>query len=408
MICKKHVLVVSQYFYPEQFRINDICKEWVKRGYHITVLTGIPNYPLGRFYKGYGIWKKRREKYENIDIIRIPIMPRGNNMLLLCLNYASFVISGFFWFLITRVKADCVFIYEVSPMTQALPGIWYAGKMHIPCFLYVTDLWPENIQSVTGLKNPIIIKLIEKMVCYIYRKSKHIFTSSRSFISAIEGKGVVRDKLSFWPQYAEDFYYPIRGGMITEIPKDGVFNIIFAGNIGYAQGLDILPSVASILKSKEIKVRFNIVGDGRYKEVLQEQVENKGVTSYFNFIAKKPAEDIPSYIGACDAALISLAKSDVFARTIPAKLQSCMACGCPILLSADGEVQDIIKHANCGMMSGAGDIEGLAGNIILMSQYSPIELKNLAENAKNYSEKYFNKQSLLDEIDDYIGGRIYV
>ena len=129
---KKHILVISQYFYPEQFRINDICQEWVKRGYKITVLTGIPNYPQGRFYKGYNWFQKRRDEYKGIHVIRIPLIPRGNCAIMLMLNYFSFVFFGFFWKLFTRVKADKVFIFEVSPMTQALIGVWYAKKEKVP------------------------------------------------------------------------------------------------------------------------------------------------------------------------------------------------------------------------------------------------------------------------------------
>ncbi|MDD3141870.1 MAG: glycosyltransferase WbuB, partial [Lachnospiraceae bacterium] len=147
---KKQILVISQYFHPEQFRINDICKEWVKRGYKVTVITGIPNYPQGKYYKGYGLLKKRKEIYKGIEVIRIPLIPRGKNTLMLVLNYSSFVIAGFFWEMFTKIKADLMFIFEVSPMTQALPGIWYAKKRKIPCYLYVQDLWPENVEIITG------------------------------------------------------------------------------------------------------------------------------------------------------------------------------------------------------------------------------------------------------------------
>ncbi len=137
---KKHILVISQYFYPETFRINDIATEWVKRGYKVTVVTGIPNYPEGKFYKGYGWFRNNREIWNGIEIIRIPIIPRGSNSIGLILNYLSFVVSGFFWKCFTRIKTDYVFIFEVSPMTQALFGVWYARRRKIPCYIYVQDL----------------------------------------------------------------------------------------------------------------------------------------------------------------------------------------------------------------------------------------------------------------------------
>ena len=268
---KKHILVIAQYFYPEQFRINDICTEWVKRGYKVTVITGIPNYPQGKYYKGYGLFKKRKETYNGIDIIRIPLIPRGNNAILLALNYLSFVVSGFFWKVFTKIKADFVFIFEVSPMTQALPGVWYAKKRKIPCYLYVQDLWPENVEIITGIKNKHIINVIGKMVDYIYSKCTRIFTTSTSFVESINKRGVPLQRIEYWPQYAEDFYVPLEKTNSSEIPKDNAFNIIFAGNIGNAQGLEILPIAAALIKAQNIdcNIRFNIIGDGRFKKNLR-------------------------------------------------------------------------------------------------------------------------------------------
>ena len=172
---KKHILIISQYFYPEQFRINDICTEWVKRGYKVTVVTGIPNYPEGKYHKGYSLRKQRKSVYNGAEVIRIPLIPRGNNVVMLMLNYFSFVISGFFWKAFSKVKADLVFNFETSPMTQALPAVWYAKKHKIPFYLYVQDLWPENVEIITGIKSRLVIGPIEKMVGYIYKNSSIIF-----------------------------------------------------------------------------------------------------------------------------------------------------------------------------------------------------------------------------------------
>lgn len=400
---KKHILVIAQYFYPEQFRINDICTEWVKRGYKVTVVTGIPNYPQGKYYDGYGLFKKRKETYNGMDIIRIPLVPRGNNAIMLALNYLSFVVSGFFWKSFTRIKADFVFIFEVSPMTQALPGVWYAKKRKIPCYLYVTDLWPENVEIVAGIKNKTILNTIGIMVDYIYKRCDRIFTSSESFIQAIVDRGTDRKKFEFWPQYAEDYYKPVdkEKANIPEIPQDDIFNIIFAGNIGFAQGLDVLPEAAKILKKTNTKVRFNIVGDGRFKETLKAKVEESQVTDYFNFIDKQPATRIPEFMAVSDATLISLSKSKVFSITLPAKTQSCLACGVPVIVSADGEIQDVIKKADAGVCSDAGDAKGLAENINKLVNMSAEKHKDMAQNAVDYYQKYFDKETLLNRMDQW-------
>jgi len=400
---KKHILVIAQYFYPEQFRINDICTEWVKRGYKVTVVTGIPNYPQGKYYDGYGLFKKRKETYNGMDIIRIPLIPRGNNAIMLALNYLSFVVSGFFWKMFTNIKADYVFIFEVSPMTQALPGVWYAKKMKIPCYLYVTDLWPENVEIVAGITNKRILNAIGVMVDYIYKRCDRIFTSSESFIQAIVDRGTKREKLEFWPQYAEDYYKPVDKGNanIPEIPNDDIFNIIFAGNIGFAQGLDVLPEAAKILKETNTKVRFNIVGDGRFKETLKSNVEENQVQDYFNFIDKQPATRIPEFMAVSDATLISLSKSKVFSITLPAKTQSCLACGVPVIVSADGEIQDVINKADAGVCSNAGDAKGLAENIQKLVSMPGQKHKDMAQNAVDYYQKNFDKETLLNRMDQW-------
>jgi glycosyltransferase involved in cell wall biosynthesis len=322
---------------------------------------------------------------------------------MLALNYLSFVVSGFFWKAFTKIKADYVFVFEVSPMTQALPGVWYAKKRKIPCYLYVTDLWPENVEIVAGITNKRILNAIGVMVDYIYKRCDRIFTSSESFIQAIVDRGTEREKLEFWPQYAEDYYKPVDkdNANIPEIPNDDIFNIIFAGNIGFAQGLDVLPEAAKILKETNTKVRFNIVGDGRFKETLKSNVEENQVQDYFNFIDKQPATRIPEFMAVSDATLISLSKSKVFSITLPAKTQSCLACGVPVIVSADGEIQDVINKADAGVCSNAGDAKGLAENIQKLVSMPGQKHKDMAQNAVDYYQKNFDKETLLNRMDQW-------
>lgn len=401
----KHILVIAQYFYPEQFRINDICTEWVKKGYKVTVVTGIPNYPQGKYYPGYGLFKKRKENYNGVEIIRIPLIARGKTSIMLALNYLSFVVSGFFWNLFTMVKADYVFIFEVSPMTQALPGVWYAKKRKVPCYLYVQDLWPENVEIITGITNKYIIGVIGKMVDYIYARCDKIFATSNSFVHSIANRGVEEEKIAYWPQYAEDFYIPKEKSAVPEIPNDDAFNIIFAGNIGNAQGLDILPKVACLLKKKNLtrKIRFNIVGDGRYKKDLIELINISNVAEMFNFVSRQPATRIPELLASNDVAFQCLTDSPLFAMTIPAKLQSYMACGIPVIASANGETSRILNEAEAGLCSPAGDAHKLTDIIIEIMNKSPEKLKVMGINARKYYNKNFNKQDLLNEMDSYFG-----
>lgn len=396
---QKHILVVTQYFHPESFRINDMCVEWVKRGYKVTVLTGLPNYPEGKIYTGYRHGKKRRETWQGVDIIRIPLIARGKGAFRLALNYFSFVVSGLFWKTFTRLKADLVFSFEVSPMTQVLVGCWYAKRRKIPHYLYVQDLWPENVEIVTGIHSKAVLNPIGKMVNRIYKNCDLIFATSESFVTEIQ-KRVFDDKskVKYWPQYAEEFYRPTE----TRIPElaDDAFKIIFTGNIGQAQGLDILPRTAKLLKEKAQNVKFVIVGDGREKDALVEDIKLHGVEDMFTLIPRKPAEEIPAYLCSCQAAFVSFMDNELFAKTIPAKLQSYMACGMPIIAAATGETERIVKEADCGVSAKIGDAEDLARAVSELIRES--DPSRLGANARVYFEQHFKKEMLMDKMDAYI------
>ena len=392
------LLVISQYYYPEQFRINDICEEWVKRGYAVTVLTGIPNYPEGKFYKGYNFFKKRKEIINGVEIIRIPIIPRGKNSIMLLLNYISFVFSGFFFSKFTRRKFDKVFTYEVSPITQALPAIWYAKRKKIESILYVMDLWPESIELATGKKNEKLFNIIDKLVNYIYKNTDKILTSSESFRKDIIEKGYDANKVEFWPQYAETFYSS-KDNKPTEIKKDDNFKIIFTGNIGQAQGLDILVGTAKILKEKNEKVIFYIVGNGRAKEELKGKIKENNVENIIKLIDQKPAEEIPSYISECDSTFISLKSNNISEKILPAKIQSYLACGKPIIGCAKGEIEKVINDSKSGICCIEESEQRLAETIIEMKNKTKEELEQYGKNAKQYYEKNYEKNYLLNKID---------
>lgn len=403
---KPHILVISQYFYPEEFRINDICKEWIKRGYQVTVVTGIPNYPQGRFFKGYSWFKGRNEIYEGVRIIRLPIIPRGKNSLMLILNYLSFVVSGGIWKLFTPVKADKVFIFEVSPMTQALVGVWYAKRRKIPCCIYVQDLWPENVEAVVGIKNRQIIGGINRMVDYIYRNCSVILTTSPSFVRRIEERIAAWDsggvsKVKYWPQYAEEFYVPAEKKPLGDLPEDDSFRIVFTGNIGYAQGLSILPQIAALLKERKVYCKFIIIGDGRYREEFEREIAKNRVGEMFLMLGKKKAEDIPNYLAWCDIAFLSFTDNQMFEMTIPAKLQSYMSCGKAVIAIAKGESKRIIEEAECGWVFDYGDATSVARVLEeLVTEHH--DLERYEENALKYNSVKFNKEILLEFLENII------
>ena len=405
----KHILLISQYFHPETFRVNDMACEWVKRGYKVTVLTGIPNYPMGKYFDGYDKTHRTREIWNGVNIIRIPLVARGNsrnkflNAVGMAANYLSFVRNGKKWVKskeASNLKPDLVFTFEVSPMTQALIGIWYGRRYNVPTYLYVQDLWPENVETVTGIHSKMIIGPIDRMVDKIYQETGIIFTTSPSFVEAIVSRKVPvdRNKVHYWPQYAEEFYRPMAPHYIKGIENDGIFKIAFTGNIGTAQGLDILPKAAKLLKKDE-PVKFVIVGDGRYQPEFEHQIDQDGVRDKFLMIPRVPAEKVPEILSACDAGFISFNKTRLWENTIPAKLQSYMACGKAIVASASGETKRVIDEAGCGVCTEIGNAEALVDGIRRIMR---LDSRELGIKAREYFETHFDKKKLMDEMDSFL------
>ena len=393
------ILIVAQYFYPESFRINDIATEWVKRGNKVTVLTGIPNYPMGKFFPGYSWTKKRTEQWNGINIIRIPLIARGHSSIGMVLNYYSFVISGWFWNRFNSIKADIVFSYETSPMTQVKVGCGYAKKHKVPHFLYVQDLWPENVETVTGIHNRLIIGPIDRMVDKIYKQVDKIFVTSPSFVDAVVNRKnpVDPQKVFYWPQYAEEFYRPIENKGYEGIPDDNSLKIAFTGNIGTAQGLDILPQTAKLMKDDN--VRFVIVGDGRYQVEFEKHIDECGVRDKFILLPRVQSTLVPEILSACDAGFISFNKTPLWEMTILAKLQSYMACGKPIIASASGETKRIIEESQCGICTEIGNAQALADGI---KKIMTMDRVQMSCNARKYFESHFDKKKLMDEMDNYL------
>ena len=365
-----------------------------------------------------------------MEIIRIPLIARGNsqnkllNAIGMTANYFSFIISGRRWVRSRQARAldaDLAFTVEVSPMTQALIGCWYGKRFDIPVFLYVQDLWPENVVTVTGIHSPIVIKPIEEMVKYIYDHTDEIFTTSPSFVKEIVKRGAEKERVHYWPQYAEEFCCPIDrieaeerlrttntelAFLVEKINAEDAFYIAFTGNIGTAQGLDILPKTAEVLKDKwhlhsgrHLNVHFIIVGDGRYQDKFEQEIEERDVSDMFIFVSRQRAEVIPDILALADAAFLSFGPDNLWQMTIPAKLQSYMACGKPIIAAAEGETERVIKEAECGVCVPIGNSISLAGAIESMVS---VDLKMLSENSRNYAEKYFKKSQLMDEMENLI------
>ena len=350
----KKILIVSQYFYPEQFRVNDIAASLVKKGYEVTVLTGLPNYPKGSFFKGFNWFNLNKEiHYEGVKIIRLPIWPRGKNKFSLILNYLSFLWLGNIWAILTSKNFDLVFTYGISPILQGEIANTYAKRHHVRSYLYLMDFWPYSIEAVDGIKNKSLLKFIKDWSLKIYKESTKILISSEGYRQDLIDLGINDSKIHYWPQYSEDFYQVEKEDNTRTpdlIKEKGFFYFGFTGNFGKAQG--ILEFIDFIHKYKNElllrKVKFVLIGDGIEKTRINTLIDKYELKSIITLLHSKPAKEIPYYLAKFDAALLLIREHPHLAKVIPAKLQTYVACEKPIWLVGDGFLASFIQDNQIG------------------------------------------------------------
>ena len=391
------ILIITQYFYPENFRINDLVFSLKKRGYDIDVLTGKPNYPKGEYFEGYS-WKgPKEEKINNINVFRSNLFVRkSGGVIRLFLNYLSFLFFGIFKVFSINKKYDKIFVYAPSPITVGFLGYFAAKRFRCKSYLWVHDLWPESVKVAGGVNNKFILFLINLMTKIIYSLNDVILIQSPYFEKYLTSQGVNSEKIIYYPYYAEDFYKPEKkkSEILKKFPKG--FNILFAGNIGVAQSLQTIIKAIELIKSKKINVIF--LGEGRDKKRIQELINKKNLNKKFTFLGSYPAEYMSEFFSCADALYISLKKAKIFSYTIPGKLQSYLACGKPIIGSLDGIGKKIIMESRSGLCSNAEDHLKLSENIIKLSEMSDEERNILSKNAIKYFKSNFEKEKLIDEL----------
>jgi hypothetical protein len=353
----KKILIISQYFFPEQFRINDIAASLVNRGYDVTVLTGLPNYPKGKFLPGFNWFNLKKEAfYQGVKIIRLPIWPRGRSKISLICNYFSFLFLGKLWATFTKAKFDIVFTYGLSPILQGEVAILYSEKFKVPNFIYIMDFWPYSIEAVNGIKNKFILKLIKKWSFNIYRKSSKILISSEAYRKDLTDIGVLEEKIIYWPQYNEDFYKAENedNNQTKDLIKDKkYFYFGFTGNFGKAQGIIEFLIFVNLCKSDLIlrKVKFVLIGDGIEKSKIETFVLQNDLNELVAILPTMPAKKIPFYIAKFDAALLLIKQNLHLSKVIPAKLQTYVACEKPIWFIGNGYLAKFIEENKIGFAS---------------------------------------------------------
>lgn len=385
------ILVVCQHFYPENFRINDICYELVSRGHNITVLTGLPNYPKGKVLKEYKWFKNRNQIINGVKIKRCSLVGRGNSTLMMIINYMWFAMFGSIKALFMKKDFDLVYVYQLSPITMAIPGIVVKKIKKIPLVIHVLDQWPVSITTGGISKESTPYKILTRWSKKIYNNADLITCSSKSFKKYFINELKISEdkKFLYMPSYAEDNYKNIKH------KNNKTFDLVFAGNIGPAQSVETIVEAANILK-KHKNIKFHIVGDGLNRKKCESMAQKYNLKNIY-FYGHHPIEEMPKYYAIADAFLITMVDNEVVNSTLPAKIQSYMIVGKPIIGAISGEVSEVIKEAKCGLCCNSLDYIELANLIIKASKSD--NLAKWGNNGYKYYIKNFTKEKCINDLE---------
>ena len=398
------ILIVSQYFWPEVFRINELAAGLQARGHEVTVLTGLPNYPEGRFFKGYNFFTPRKETYQGIKIVRVPLLPRGSNRKFgLIMNYLSYVFFGcLLGSFYCRGHYDLIFVAQYSPFTVGIPAVLLKWLKKVPLMFWVQDLWPESLIATHSVHSGLVLKAVTRMVRFIYRQCDRILVQSKGFIPNVASLGAEPEKILYFPNWAGEARLDKFAGPsqpIAGLPEG--FRLVFAGNIGVAQDFEtILAAMEQLDQYPDI--HLVVVGEGRQGNWVKKQLPLQGLTNKVHLIGQRPITEMPAYFAAADALLVTLKAEPIFALTIPTKVQSYLACGKPIIAALNGEGAKVIVEAGAGLTCPSSDAIALAGIIKNVYKMSAQERENMGAKGKKYYQNNFDYSRLIIKLEEYI------
>lgn len=392
-------------FWPESFRINDLCDGFIEHDIEVDVLCGEPNYPEGEWFEGYGPFKNRHQEHNGIKIHRTFEIKRGcNTNIRIFVNYITFPIASIFHIpYLLKEKYDRIFIYQLSPVYMGIAGIIVGKLQKTKIITYVMDLWPENLYSVLNFDNKFIRKLLMLSSTWFYKKSdKLICLSDKAIDILMERTGKPREKFCFLPQCCEKIYEtPVYNKELVDRFGTG-FNVVYTGNISPAQDFDLIIEAASILKKDGYKIRWIIVGDGMSRKDAEAKIQKCGLAECFYFEGFKPIEDIPQYTYIASCLIACLVESSLLDCTIPAKVMSYIAAGKPVVLAMDGEANTIINENHCGLAGNSGDVIALVENIKKIYDMADAERNILGQNSQRLHYEKFERNANLEKLVDFI------
>ena len=400
-----HVLIVTQHFWPENFRINDLAAGLIERGHQVTVLTGIPNYPGGRFFPGYGFFKKTREEYKGTRIIRLPLVPRGKGSgIRLAINYLSFALSAIVLSpIFCRGGFDLIFVCQLTPVTVGLPALLLKKIRRIPILFWILDLWPESLSATGAIRSGWMLEQVDKLVRFIYRGCDKIVVASKGFLPSVIAKGIPAERTGYFPNWYESEYriHPDQDDATCTADMPVGFRVMFAGNIGVAQDFGTILSAAELLKQYQ-DIYWVILGDGRQFEWVKEQVKLRELEDRVLLLGRHAPERMVGYFAQADSMLVTLKRDPVFALTIPGKIQSYLACGRPIVAALDGQGAQLIRESGAGFASSAEDVVALAKSVLTMYRMPKAAREAMGACGKDYCEKNFKRVMLFDRLEGWM------
>lgn len=392
------ILVVTQYFWPETFRVNDLVSGLVERNHEVTILTGKPNYPSGKVFDEYRADPSAFSRYEGCDVVRVPMVARGKRSLTLLLNYISFAfMASLLGPLRLRGRAfDAIFVFEPSPISVGFPAIVLRFLKKAPLVFWVLDLWPESLEATGAVRSKIVLRQVGRIVHFIYDRCDRILAQSRSFEKEIARFDQAAEKIIYFPSWADK---PASSGASPEcpIPVDpSRFTIVFTGNIGESQDFPTILDAAEMLR--DAAVRWLIVGDGRMAAWVKGEVERRDLGDSVLLPGRFPLEQMPAFYAAADALLVSLKAEAIFAMTLPGKLQSYLAEGLPILAMLGGEGADVVQRAACGLASPPGNAVALAASVRELLAMSEETRRKMGRNSLRLSRSEFDRDKRIDQL----------
>jgi glycosyltransferase involved in cell wall biosynthesis len=397
------VLIVSQYFWPESFLINDVALGLKERGYEVTVYTGKPNYPGGSFFPGYGLFDRSSEDYHGIRVIRVPLVPRGNGgRIRLALNYLSFaLLASLLAPLRCRGDFDVMLVYEPSPITVGVPALVVKALKGTPLLFWVLDLWPESVAAAGALRSARVLGWIGRLVRFIYRHCDRILVPSNGFVPNLLAAGVSKERIRYFPNWAEPVFVACPRSEPPPVPLPAGFRVMVAGNVGAAQDFPAMLAAAEQLSDCP-DIHWIVLGEGRMLDWVRKEVAARNLSATVHLLGHHPAASMPAFFAHADVMLLALRNEPIFARTVPARLQAYLACGRPIVGMLDGEGARIIREANAGLACPAGSSEALADAVLRLSRLEPAEREGLGANGLAYSRAEFGREFLFDRLEDWI------